>query len=109
MNDIERGAVVKVQFQAGDKRGDWNCELRDPRNGRPMTTIPARALDDAVFYANHRHDLRPFIDLRQFRKDRSDAIEHHFSVCARKLIDQIESGEGWDEWLNRIASKETNT
>jgi|GEM_PF-6851197 len=104
--EIERGTVVQVQFQAGDKRGDWNVELRDPRNGRPITAITDRELDDAVFSANHMNDLRPYQDLQQFRALRAEAVEAHFRTCARKLITQIESCEGWDEWMDRLSQKE---
>jgi hypothetical protein len=106
MWDVQRGTVVSVQFQADDKRGDWNVELHDPRNGKPITAVPDRALDHAVFAANNLHDLQPFYDLQQFRAVRAEAVERHFMICARKLIDQIEGAEGWEEWLPRMAQKE---
>ena len=107
--EIERGTVVQVQFQAGDKRGDWNVELRDPRSGRPITAITDRQLDHAVFSANLMNDLRPYQELQQFRALRAESIEALFRTCAHKLIAQIESGEGWEEWLTRLSPKERKT
>ena len=91
----DRGMVLSVQFQTGEFRGDWNTELRDPRNDRPIQPLPARALDDATFAQNELRDLRPMSDLKAFAAIRAEMIERHFLVCARKLIADIEKAEGW--------------
>jgi len=97
-----RGMIISVQFQAEGAKGDWNVELLDPRSDKPVGKLPERALDDAVFQANEMKNAHPLYELRDYRAMRAQMIERHFLQCARKLIDQIEDGEGWDEWLSRL-------
>lgn len=94
------GMIVSVQFQAGEFRGDWNTELRDLRRGRPIQTLPSRALDYATFAQNELRDFRPMSDLKEFAAIRAQMIERHFLECASKLIADIEKAEGWPHALS---------
>jgi hypothetical protein len=98
--------IISVQFQAGEFRGDWNTELRDPRHGRPIQTLSGRALHDATFAQNELRDLRAMSDLKEFAAIRAQMIEHHFLECARKLIADIEKAEGWPHALSDKEGKQ---
>lgn len=94
--------IIRVDYSAdGVGHGDWSCEIQDDI-GRPIGRIPERALDDAVFFLNEFRDMRPMRDLQDTRELRAQRIRDHFLVCAEKLIQEIEAGEGWNEWQGRI-------
>jgi len=101
---MDNRLIVRVEFSAdGVGRSDWNCDVQDPLTLKPMQKLPARAVDDALFAQNEMRDTRPMEELRRYSARRAEAIEHHFRVCARKLIAEIERQEGWP---HAVASKE---
>ncbi|MBV7408752.1 hypothetical protein [Maritimibacter sp. DP1N21-5] len=79
-----------------------NHRLVNPETGRPFE-ISGRALDDAVFYANEMRDLTLYHQLTKQRAVRAQLVHALMAKVERQIIEDIERGEGWDEWKERIA------
>lgn len=98
--------IIRVSYSLGQHTGDWAMDigrqLSEMPNGFGSLTISDRALDDAVFAINELRDTRQMDRLRELRQMRELIISNHFAECARRLIYDIEKGEGWDVWLDRV-------
>ena len=94
--------IVRVEFSAdGVGRSDWNCDVQDPKSGKPMPLLSSDAVSRAIFHRDEMRDIRPWVELRTYAADRAAAIERHFQVCAQKMIAEIERKEGWPHTIKQ--------
>ena len=97
-----RFEVLRVRWSLGEKDGDWNAALENPETGRPFNDMTDQ-LDREAFSAAMMRDPRGLMFLQKSRAERARAIQHHFAVCADRLIDAIETKEGWPELTKKLA------